>query len=71
MKKDSDEYWLLVKDLDQRYQKRTDTAIPIQPVPDIDVHDKGSRGLTAVFVAACVLLAVVGLLVALMFAEVI
>jgi hypothetical protein len=30
------EKWRLIKELDGRYQKRTDTEVPIQPVPDCD-----------------------------------
>jgi hypothetical protein len=28
--------WKLIKELDDRYQKRVDTRVPIQPVPDCD-----------------------------------
>lgn len=41
MKKDSDEYWMLIKDLDGRYQKWKDTEVPIQPVPQRDFKEGG------------------------------
>jgi hypothetical protein len=41
MKKGSDEYWMLIDDLDGRYQKRKDTEVPIRPVPDTTFRDGG------------------------------